>query len=225
MSVGSLFDMFFLHERGRLAGFQGFWLGSGASLAPVISGYLIQAKGWRWYHWLTTILTAATLIATFFLVPETMYGRDLDKALNTAHIGQDMASKPSEELPSPTVQQGKESVEYREHETATLPKRTFLEELKPWSTPNNASLFTALLRPWVVLRYPSIFWVVWANATNFVWYDASPCKVILIILTKPALESSLQCYRSIYHLHLTTSEVAPPAFHPCHRLLEIFSAL
>jgi MFS family permease len=39
----------------------------------MIAGYLIQAKGWRWFFILCAIIAAVNLIATIFLLPETLH--------------------------------------------------------------------------------------------------------------------------------------------------------
>lgn len=60
------------------------WLSFGASCAPVISGFLVKAKGWRWFHWLTAILAGANMIASILFLPETQYSRDLYKAMDVS---------------------------------------------------------------------------------------------------------------------------------------------
>jgi len=48
-------------------------LSGGSQIGPVIAGYLIQAKGWRWFFILCAIIAAVNLVATIFLLPETLY--------------------------------------------------------------------------------------------------------------------------------------------------------
>ena len=52
------------------------FLSGGSQIGPVIAGYLVAARGWRWFFILCLILAAVNLVTTFFLLPETTYERD-----------------------------------------------------------------------------------------------------------------------------------------------------
>ena len=99
LSVSTLNDIFFLHERGTQAGVQAIWLSWGSSLAPVICGFLIQDKGWRWYHWLVSIMAGVDMILIFFFVPETQYPRDLHKSIDAAGVSETGESLSGQETP------------------------------------------------------------------------------------------------------------------------------
>lgn len=43
----------------------------GPALGPLLSGYAVTAKGWRWSLWEIVWISAPILVAMFFLVPET----------------------------------------------------------------------------------------------------------------------------------------------------------
>lgn len=45
-----------------------FW---GPAIGPVVAGFAIQAKGWRWGLWEVVWLTAPLILFTFFALPET----------------------------------------------------------------------------------------------------------------------------------------------------------
>src|SRR5258707_14349075 len=86
LSLASLNDLFFLHERGTQNGIQALSLSIGNAVAPIVSGFLIQSKGWRWYHWLVVILAGVNWLLIFFLYPETAYARDLHKSMDAAAV-------------------------------------------------------------------------------------------------------------------------------------------
>ena len=44
-------DLFFLHERGLWIGSYSIFLGVGASIGAIISGFLISTIGYRWVFW------------------------------------------------------------------------------------------------------------------------------------------------------------------------------
>lgn len=49
------------------------FLSGGSQIGPVIAGYLIQARGWRWFFILCAIIAAVNLVTTIFMLPETIY--------------------------------------------------------------------------------------------------------------------------------------------------------
>lgn len=54
------------------------FLSGGSQIGPVIAGYLIEARGWRWFFILCAILAAANFVSTLFLLPETIHEVDED---------------------------------------------------------------------------------------------------------------------------------------------------
>lgn len=54
-----------------------FCLSGGSQVGPMIAGFLITAKGWRWFFILCAILIGINLLMILFLFPETNYRRVL----------------------------------------------------------------------------------------------------------------------------------------------------
>ncbi|PVH82825.1 MFS transporter [Cadophora sp. DSE1049] len=52
------------------------FLSGGSQVGPMIAGFLITDKGWRWFFILCAILTAVNLAMMLFLLPETNYRRN-----------------------------------------------------------------------------------------------------------------------------------------------------
>jgi len=82
---GSISDMFEPRERGRTMGL--YMLGTilGPSIAPVCGGFINQNLGWRWIFYIKTIIGGAFAIASFFLIPESLYvptGKELPPPSN-----------------------------------------------------------------------------------------------------------------------------------------------
>lgn len=50
-------------------------LSGGSQVGPVIAGYLVANRGWRWFFKLCTILIGANLAFCLFFLPETSYRR------------------------------------------------------------------------------------------------------------------------------------------------------
>jgi MFS family permease len=168
ISVSTVNDLFFLHERGTQNGVQSIFLSMGASISPVITGFLIQSKGWRWYHWLLSILAGFDLLWIFFCTSETRYHRDFHQALdvagaheNTDQPGGDDNHVTKVELSHEEGNKSKDNTD-REAIAPIVPKkRTYLQELKPWSPlVKDANELAAFLRAWATWSYLSVVWVV-----------------------------------------------------------------
>lgn len=66
-------DIFFeRHYSSAMALYAGA-LSGGSQIGPVIAGYLIQSRGWRWFFILCSIIAGANFVSTIFFLPETIY--------------------------------------------------------------------------------------------------------------------------------------------------------
>lgn len=161
LSLASLNDLFFLHERGTQNGIQALSLSIGNAVAPIVSGFLIESKGWRWYHWLVVILAGVNWLLIFFLYPETAYSRDLHKSLDAAAVlDHGNGDADAEQSGANTQTESKAEVVTVENcDPTPVAGKPFLQGLVPWSgvwKENN--LLAAYMRPWVVWAYLSFVW-------------------------------------------------------------------
>lgn len=82
-------------------------LSGGSQIGPVIAGYTIADKGWRWFFKICAILIGANLALALFFFPETNYRRvfyegetalEVDKvAVQTIEYGDEEMSRRPEE--------------------------------------------------------------------------------------------------------------------------------
>ncbi|KAK6503900.1 hypothetical protein TWF481_008901 [Arthrobotrys musiformis] len=70
-----LSEIFYLHERGFRLGIYTLLLLGGKNLVPLVSGVIIESKGWRWVFWTVAIIVGALIFLLFFFVPETYWVR------------------------------------------------------------------------------------------------------------------------------------------------------
>ncbi|KAF3929066.1 hypothetical protein ABW20_dc0104665 [Dactylellina cionopaga] len=70
-----LSEIFYLHERGFRLGIYTLLLLGGKNLIPLVSGVIIEAKGWRWVFWVVAIIVGALIFLLFLFVPETYWVR------------------------------------------------------------------------------------------------------------------------------------------------------
>ncbi|PWY75139.1 MFS transporter [Aspergillus heteromorphus CBS 117.55] len=72
-----LADMFYERNYSTAMAMYALFLSAGSQIGPLIAGYLVEARGWRWFFILCLIIAAVNLVTTFFLLPETLYEGDL----------------------------------------------------------------------------------------------------------------------------------------------------
>jgi MFS family permease len=68
-------DLFFERNFAAAMAVYTFSLSAGSQFGPLIGGYLIAARGWRWFFYLLIILIAVNLLFIVFTLPETTYKR------------------------------------------------------------------------------------------------------------------------------------------------------
>lgn len=168
-------DIFFLHDRGFWNTF--YWVIYMGSLmvAPIISGPMAFHVGWRSFWWLTTALTALSLLTVIFLFPETKWHRQHpDEVMK--NIAADAKTS------SPTGSQEKVEKELTSGEVMDQLSHQATAERDPWlgkGSPNrqqwmpfqpNAHPFKSILLdlwiPWKLFAFPivefSAFVVSWS---------------------------------------------------------------
>lgn len=81
-SNSSLLDIFFERNYSSAMAIYAGFLSGGSQIGPVIAGYLIQARGWRWFFILCAIIAAVNFITTIFFLPETIYEPEIEPELS-----------------------------------------------------------------------------------------------------------------------------------------------
>lgn len=155
----------------------------GAFFTPILVGKITHTIGWPWTFYLVAIFTGVCLPFIIFFVPETAYHR-------AAHFNIDMASsddlhlfkKPEGsgyEMTAPTgINQpvGDSStvpastVRNRNQPGANTPKKTFVQNLHPFSgRKTDESFFKLLLRPFPLFAHPAVLWACLIQGTMIGW--------------------------------------------------------
>lgn len=122
-------DITYLDERGFYFGI--YWSTQNCVSSGILIGlpYLVADAGWRWFYWLFVIMMAISFIFAFFLLPETRFA-ELPITLSGRTIHTD-------EFGHTAVMTNEEALQRFGHIDTDLrppePKRTYLQELKPWS--------------------------------------------------------------------------------------------
>ncbi|KAL1895032.1 hypothetical protein Sste5346_005452 [Sporothrix stenoceras] len=152
-------DLYYLHERGAKMGVYMIALTTGNAVGPLISGFTVTAIGWRWFLWISMILSGITFVAVIFLVPETRFERQYDEGI--AGVDRDEGESKSAAL---DVEQVSATG------NALLPvRKSYWQQLALWSgIPKDTSFFAIFLRPFPLLVYPAVFWGVLSYALSLV---------------------------------------------------------
>jgi hypothetical protein len=129
-----------------------------------------------------SVFAGVNLLAIFFFLPETQYRRIYDLKDNSAgtkdpiQVTEKEVQSPSngesieEEVTSPPNGDSAAEKETVPNSESAIPKKSYIEELKPWSKINpDASFIHLLLRPWPLIVYPAVFFGFLAFATTLAW--------------------------------------------------------
>ncbi|EIM91357.1 MFS general substrate transporter [Stereum hirsutum FP-91666 SS1] len=75
LGVGTITDIFFLHQRGRAMGFFTMMLTNGSHVALIIGGVMGQFLSWRWIFKIAAIGDGFLFLLLLLFLPETLYKR------------------------------------------------------------------------------------------------------------------------------------------------------
>ena len=107
-------DLFYERNYSSAMAIYAAFLSGGSQIGPVIAGYLIEAKGWRWFFILCAIIAAVNLITTVFLLPETLYEVEPEPEL-VNDIEKDVHSHVENVTRSDTRTEGREKMDYHSY--------------------------------------------------------------------------------------------------------------
>ncbi len=176
-------DLYFVHERGKRMAMTNLAVFGGAFFTPIVVGKITHTIGWQWSFYLVAIFTAVCLPIMVFFVPEVAYRRS--PSLNTDMASTEdvttfesiaPASRTSgsqEDIP----EKGSPSQETEVHQkmgipygNADTPKRTYMQELMPFSGRKSEEPFwKLLLRPFPLFFHPGILWACIIQGSLIGW--------------------------------------------------------
>ena len=118
---------------------------------------LAGGYSWRLYFYVEAAFAGLLLILAFIFVEETTYKRD------TPNPSSPPSSDNGERKVFGQEEVEKEGVQNDHVEVQTLvpPRKTFMQQLKPWSAINHdESFFMTIARSFTYFLVPSVLWVV-----------------------------------------------------------------
>ena len=155
LSIAAIGDMFFLHERGLRTALLVLTLACLSSFVAIIGGTTFEQMGARTLFVILLPIQIFGTLGTVFFLPETQYRRPA----HTTPISTSVGGK--EKNADNTV------TEYTDvgRITATIPKRTFVQDLRVTSgTYNHDNMFKLLGEIFLHLLNPAVVWVQLVSA-------------------------------------------------------------
>ncbi|KAF5550684.1 major facilitator superfamily transporter [Fusarium mexicanum] len=149
----TIFDMFFVHERGRMLSVYLFAQQLGSILSVISGGSMSDTVGWRWSQNIVGLIFGFVLIAFTFSFEETLFPRFLFAGLRSPLLP---IQKDEETAEKST---GGKKLDLRPVSSQAngivddFPKRSYRQVLKPWVMyPQNKTTF------WQYFRRPFFLW-------------------------------------------------------------------
>ncbi|KAJ8609944.1 hypothetical protein MRB53_038882 [Persea americana] len=159
-------DLYFVHQRANAMSFYMNSISGGNTLGPLVCGFVITGLSWRWHKWIAVILVAVNWLLVVFFFPETTYDRTTRSSSEPASPAASASPETSE-----TYDTKEALAEIRER--STIQKKTFLQEIKPWSNIKKTdSLPVLFLRPWPMIVYPAVIYAFLGYAVSLAWVVA-----------------------------------------------------
>jgi MFS family permease len=169
----SVFDTFFVHQRGKGLSFYLFGQQLGSILGLITGGSIADGPGWRWSQFIVAIIEGGVLVLMFFTFEETLFPRFLFPTVGVAP-------------PAEVAEAGLRKPEHGEltkdlHTTSTttdldsgtrlpdFPERTFTQRLRLWTyfPQDRTTYWQYFRRPFFLFTFPTVVLVSNPNASKF----------------------------------------------------------
>jgi hypothetical protein len=169
-----LAEVTFLADRGKIMGL--YWGSQNllTSVLTITASYEVAALGWRWFYWVFAILIGVGLVFVVFGAFETSFSRPLTsidgQVITTNEFGV------TEIVPDDQAQEHLDDAQAldRTETGIDVPKQSYTQMLKPWSTPKPKP-FRLILTTWIQMAISL----------------TSPALLFVILMTTMALSSTI----------------------------------
>lgn len=178
LASASISELYFQHERAYRVGLYTMLLLGGKNIVPLLSSLVFQHLNRHWLFWILSMFLGATLVLTFFFVPETFWDRS--PTPNKRSLEESQAArlvkgyKPPTQRPNAWAITGSDTTSLQdmpEAANASHPEpRNFVSRLALFSGRHTVdSWWMVALRPFFLYSYPAVafgsliycFAVVW----------------------------------------------------------------
>ncbi|PQE09851.1 MFS transporter protein [Rutstroemia sp. NJR-2017a BBW] len=156
----TIFNMFFVHERGRMLAVYLFGQQLGSILGLISGGTIADGPGWRWSQYIVAIANAVVFLLLFFSFEETMFPRFLFSSTTPAQMeataGTTSQTSKKADLENTCTAESPAST-FSELPSSLFPKRTYLQTITLWVYQNEDSTtyWTYFKRPFFLWTFPT----------------------------------------------------------------------
>lgn len=168
LSLATVGDIFYLHERGWRTALIVFTLACMAALVAMISGVITQNIGYRQLFTIALPFCIVGLLGFIFLLPETQFNREhveiVARQTNSAS-DEEKHPKDGEEEISHRETKGSETMQETNTPVSAKAKKTYVQSLAIFSgTYTDKNLFRILIEVFVHLLNPAVIWMLLTSA-------------------------------------------------------------
>lgn len=202
-------DLFFEHERATWMGIYGAALFSSNYAAPMLSGLICDAIGWRWTIIIAVIFGAVCFVAMFILMEETNYDRKIKVSKDpqgnvinaiTSNVTTNNLRNDNEIVPIKSVVSKEQFI--GNHATLIdedldieyLPEKTFLQKMSlTGGIRKTFHLWDYMVAPFYMCQFPIVLWSGFLYGSSLFWYSVLNATEALILGDKPYNFSAAMC--------------------------------
>lgn len=154
----SVFDMFFVHERGKGLSFYLFGQQLGSILGLITGGRIADTLGWRWSQYIVAIIEGGVLILLFFTFEETLFPRYLFPEITSSILAPAHEQIEKQNLDISTTEPAASISSDDGIPLSDFPKRTFTQRLKPWTyyPQDHTTYWSYFIRPFFLFKFPNV---------------------------------------------------------------------
>ncbi|KAF4598858.1 hypothetical protein EYR38_007269 [Pleurotus pulmonarius] len=181
LGVGTVVDIFYMHERGRAMGLFTLTMTNGGHLAPIVGGYAARNLGWRWCFWIGAILNAAMFVICLFALPGTLF----DRPPAVGNMDENLTSSPKAEVAHVESSANARGEPYT---APPMPWRAYIKRLCLWDHERPAGrrmkASDFVVKPLGMLQYPSVAFPALFYAVTYGFASIEPALTLAAIFTK-----------------------------------------
>jgi MFS family permease len=164
-------DVFFVHQRGTMNGIYLLMVSTGTFLAPVASGYIANAQGWRWLYWWCTIFLGISTVLFLFFYEETKYIPSDAEA--RGHVTQHAADDDNDKTVSAARNASIQSIDIQRIDYS-IPMRPWRQRLA-FTTITKGSfqtIFCHTYQPfWILFTFPAAAYTALQYGSILAWFS------------------------------------------------------
>lgn len=176
-------DVFFQHERASYLAWFILALYAGSYIGPAISGFIVDAIGWRWCFWLNAIMFGVTFVIELFYMEDTSFRRNEGDEELEDEIIQQIKSRDSKDA----VNVEQKEITPMGSIDPNIPLRSYRERMRLYDTTYNdtRSWLNITIKPFYMIGFPAILWAGLIYGAQMMWLSLLSSTQSLVYSAPP----------------------------------------